>query len=990
MNPRSLRAFRSAAPLPGGRAAVSALALLLVACGGATPVAVTPTTLPTIGVRPAVDKPQATVLDPRLNEEYLLAQGVAIPKADGYQGASPPALLGVGAKDPASEVLVVVGASRWTLRGRDVKTGPDLPEPVDGVLPIPARLGGGYLFFGAKWLWRAETPLGPAKAFVYHAGDSLAPVFGEDVLYLRASRSDLTRAFRMSDGGEVTPAMGSHATLFRVGNSVFSFTSAGATLYTEKAPPKPIVTPDGKVVQLQATPTGAVAMSGKRSFDVDVTGVVTPRNDGDPFPMIEDIPALPPEHLAAQGAVHLFPDGTVLGDGDALPMSEVGMDDREERFASMLRLFSRGTIESHQSVTISSDAPESCRLFEGEGPAARVICTPRDGRGMRLFSLHSDGSHGPPELVSTSDSFDEGPAPEGAPVYWTSSCTGDRHADKWCVPNGEKWVEVDMPAAPPATFGVPGPAVGGGKMGISGLQRFYFADTAFATGDGAMTLLRRGEKEWRVERVDAAGTRLLYALPAPKQAHNYRVLSATSEGVFTLLHSLEDAVPRPSAPAESRLVRLDENGLAELVRFKRVAAHGRRIFGVDAKDRFVESSDGGAHFRAVAAPPGGAPTIDRCTAAGCFLGPLFRQWDGGERGYAWPSVVAGEVPPAPPTAVAPVTLACKTAGGAAQESLISASEEEAPENPPMFPMTLATGALVRGGTLTTPSGTDFRVLLPFDVAGPLRSYAEAPSSTGNGRSMRFMLPALPNDLATPGALIWGRPGVVGAPTPGKVMGRSLTQQAGLYIGNKAETVQGIYDYSVGRLTTKGDVLVPFYGNGMMASEMKYSLQRVADAAPTKGVSYTDPIVGIRGGRAEVLERVASNLPPTTAAPIRAGATALPAWSTLRPLGAPGCTGDGVRMLLEVPASWLDVAWEGKTGTSTGGIAVVRATKDRLCLEAIDLALTTSDPAARLVAKAEAAPARYAIARFGPSAGGRLATFHAGKFRSEAITCSFLP
>lgn len=990
MNPRLLRA----AAYP----AVSAFALLSVACGGVTPAAVPPTTLPPIGVGPVVDKPQAPVLDPRLNEEYLLAQGVAVPKPDGYQSSTPPTVLGIGAKDPVSELLVVAGMSRWTLRGRDVKSGPSLPEPVDGVLAIPARLGGGYLFFGAKWLWRAETPLGPAKPFVYHAGDALAPVFGEDAIFLRASRSDLTRAFRMTDGSEVTPTFGSHASLFRVGDTVFSFTNAGAFLYTGKAPPKPIVTPDGKIFQLQATPTGAVAMTAKRSFDVDVLGTITPRNDGDPFPMNEEIPALPPEHLVAQGAVHLFPDGTILGDGDAVAFSEMANDDREERSSTMLRLFPRGAIESHQPITIAAENPENCRLFDGEGPTAHVVCTPRDGRGTRVLSLHSDGSHGPAELSSTTDGFDEGPGPEGAPTYWTSSCAGDRHADKWCVPNGDKWVDIDMPTAPSATFGIPNPAIGATKM--AGLQRFYFADSAYATGDGAMTLLRRGEKEWRVERADATGTRLLYSLPAPKLAQNYRVLAATSAGALTLLQTIsDDGPPGRRAPglSETRIVRLDENGLVELTTLKRAGNHGHRILGVDAKDRLVESSDSGAHFRVVGAPPGGAPTIERCTAAGCFIGPLFRLWDGSERGFAWPAVAAGEVPAAP-APLAPATITCKLSGGPAKDALISTSATVAPDVPAMFPMMLAAGNLVRGGTLTTSTGTDFRVLLPFDTSGGLRSYLEPASNGAAGRSFRFMLPALPTDLSTPGAMIWGRPGPPPpAPAPGMVMGpRYPTQQAGFYIGNKSEAMQGVYDYALGRLTTKGDILAPFYGNGMAGNEMKYSLQRVTDGSPSKGVPYIDPIVALRGGRAEVVERVGSNLPPTVASPIRAGATALPPWSTLRPLGAPGCTSDGVRMLIEVPATWLEIGWDGaasgasKPGTANGGIAVVRATKDRLCLEAIDVALTTTDPSARLVPKEDAAPVRYAIARFGPSAAGQLATFHVGKFRSEPMTCTLAP
>lgn len=984
MNPRLLRA----AAYP----AVSACALLSVACGGVTPAAVPPTTLPPIGVVPVADKPHAPVLDPRLNEEYLLAQGIAVPKADGYQSSTPPTLLGIGAKDPTSEVLVVAGMSRWTLRGRDVKTGPAFPEPIEGVLAVPARFGGGYLFFGAKWLWRTETPLGPAKPFVYHAGDAVAPVFGEDALFLRASRSDLIRAFRMTDGSEITSVFGNHASLFRIGDTLFSFTSAGATVSTGKGPPKPIVTTDGKIFQLQPTPTGAVATTGKRTFDVDVTGTASPRNDGDPFPMNEEIPALPPEHLVAQGAVHLFPDGTILGEGDAVPFSELANDDREERPSSVLRLFPRGAIESHQPITIASESPENCRLFDGEGPTAHVVCTPRESRGTRILSLRSDGSHGPPELSSTSENFDEGPGPEGAPVYWSSSCSGDRQADKWCVPNGDKWTEIDMPPAPSAGFGMPGPNPGGGKM--AGVQRFYFADSAYATGDGAMTLLRRGEKEWRVERADGTGTRLLYSLPAPKLAQNYRVLSATSGGSVTLLQTVEDdgALGRSFGTSGARIVRLDENGLVELANLKRAGNHGRRILGVDTKDRLVESSDSGAHFRVVGAPPGGAPNIERCTAAGCFLGPLFRVWDGSERGFAWPVVAAGEVPPAP-AALAPATITCKLSGGPAKDALISTSEAVAPEAPAMFPMMLAAGSLVRGGTLATATGTEFRVLLPFDASGGLRSYLE-PASTVAGRSFRFMLPALPTDLGTPGALIWGRPGPTPPPpAPGMMMGpRYPTQQAGFYIGNKSEAVQGVYDYAIGRLTTKGDTLAPFYGNGMAGSEMKYSLQRVADGSPSKGVSYTDPIVALRGGRAEVVERVGSNLPPTVASPIRAGSTALPPWSTLRALGAPGCTGDGVRMLLEIPVNWLAIAWDGasKPGSANGGIAVVRATKDRLCLEAIDVALATTDPSARLVAKEEAAPVRYAIARFGPSAAGQLATFHVGKFRSEPMTCTLAP
>jgi hypothetical protein len=114
------------------------------------------------------------------------------------------------------------------------------------------------------------------------------------------------------------------------------------------------------------------------------------------------------------------------------------------------------------------------------------------------------------------------------------------------------------------------------------------------------------------------------------------------------------------------------------------------------------------------------------------------------------------------------------------------------------------------------------------------------------------------------------------------------------------------------------------------------------------------------------------------------------WSTLQLATSPACArgDDGVRALVQTPTTWVNVAGSGGFHITPGMSALVRWSRDRVCLEAIELGYRgvamSSDPLHQFTEV-------MLVARFvGQGAGTGLSALSTSTEYHEAVTCKLVP
>jgi photosystem II stability/assembly factor-like uncharacterized protein len=630
--------MRFGLPLLGGLLALAAAA---EACGAgdARPVTSAPR-VPT-GAAPV----QAEL--PPMPPQYVLAEPAA-------RGAAP-AILPL---DRADVFGVILDGLRIVMAGAGVRAARDVADPaVVNADRVPRWLGGGFLFRSANALYLSDAFDGALRPVVTLPSNIERVSFGPKFALVRATTGERW-AIELPSGQRAPLLPAGLADVAAVEGRAAAMTDFGSVL----------VSTDGGAkwadvtAQLRGKPE-RVSVVEDAVWIVEAGGAAL-RVDGDRLSLFDRAPATKPPELRVRDprwrgdeapirrAIRL---GTPVDDQTALVVTE----------GDVVRVnVTTGEIVSATPGRLPPDA--TCEAFRAQDEVV-LACTRPSGGSFVASHLGGEKSIAIEQTFAASGTFyagDDGALAFGGP------CTRPKatHLAVCVRTSGGSWQELDIEPfvadAGPGTDVVRWiPRADGGAFGLVGGPQAGLVDG------------RTGElRPWAMDNIPPQAKTALADARARSSTHRIvdRLWTTTPSGGLRGWTESGAAIEVPIDGAVS----------VSPFAFDRVATAGPFALARSRDGRVWQTTDRGASWNEVAAPPSAQPTrnaqdVRACSAVGCDLGTWYR--------VGWlatapaPSVPMAVAPPAArlPRPALP-QIACRRAGDAKTTSV--ARTDDSPED----------------------------------------------------------------------------------------------------------------------------------------------------------------------------------------------------------------------------------------------------------------------------------------------------------------------
>ncbi|MCC6215856.1 MAG: hypothetical protein IT376_13410 [Polyangiaceae bacterium] len=982
MTVRPARPTRAAAARP---ARPSLIALLsAIACGAPSPRAAAP---PTAQVAPA---PRDPIAAPVPLPEYIIAPSLI-------------SRLGLAPRSPGDDGGALVDGRRFTIATGFVD-GSDPPARLDGGARVPARLGGGFLFWSGGEVLRSSSfagalvgvttlPFRPAKV-------SFGP---KAVLFLSPSERALVdpatgRAAAVDPPGLADWATGDDATSAAVLHGGRVVVSRRGGPWTDLSAevgeaPTQVRAHEGRVwLEL---PSGTAIRVDERSLERFAS---PPGPRPAPNPPGWTQPEPPIERAIRAGAL-VAPREAVVEASGAIARVDLGTGE-------IVALTERVVPARASCAAVRTPADV---LFVCETDRATVVVAGGAGSSPRVEKSFPSRSH----IAGSA----------GGALLRFGTCDGEPDAGRLCVrPADGGWRELDVSAALERTdAGASAPSV----------VRWIPADdghavAVIATPERALFDTRTGRRravppDALGGAVDAAATR-----------------SATGGVLDRSWTARADGSLSGWSADRGVTITVDGRRVDSPFSWGFWVADGARAIAQDPEGHVWQSLDHGQSWREVLAPVDlgrasrGSAT---CSDAGCHLGRWLRP---GWRQTA-PAPARAERPPARATRVAPQpplpVLACRELAPMTKRQAAAATEAEgvgfgattvrlrtgevahARERGVWAVVHSVAGPTSIPGLRALRHGKHLELgdsdgALPPAAANATRTSvwidAFAPEATPQSATVRFgelvaaahasgqpLPPVAPDDQSelsvvpvlgvapalSGGLLLEGSdpPTWLRSPRPAALP----IATAGAADDRLTVSAVRLDDRRVALLRADSaggaEVLVVDGGRSFRGL--------VIPAPPGSEAAATDALARAPGGELGVLRLPRALTPSTTDDPAillqpDAAPVALAPWSTLTPGSDAACgsVAGSWRAIVQVPAAWVRVTGTFAPAERPPMSAVVRWSPERVCLEAIEVALDT-------VAVGDAAVQPWVVATFGATARAAVLGYELGVEVRQPVECA---
>jgi hypothetical protein len=865
-------------------------------------------------------------------------------------------------RDPAdASELALVAGRRVAVKGQAVAVGNELTkESLANGRAVPVEAGGGFAFWTHRGVYAASDFLGPLRMISGTPFQVSDVSFGPGFWLLRASDGsrmavdpETGARVRFNPPGLVDVAMAPD------GRVVAVVEPGRALVSTDRGASYRDVTSElsGTLAGLATTPLGFVVEGG---------AVLSPGRDGalsaEAFTGSSEDGLLGRRRMRVKrnepptALVEALRNGLLQGPGRALVALGSSVAEVDLRSGKVL---SRGP-------QLLPGTP-SCELLRASSEVLMRCSTEQ-----RLVFLSR--VQGTPVVERT---FQGNPRVHDAygQLLVESSCDGQKQPLTVCVrhPGGE-WKQLGKREAT-GTGGTAGSGGSGGGSAAPADPPLNVEAYAPRSDGGAVGLVRSGAL---TGYVDLASGKRVALTGAINEAFDNR--SRCQVGVAGALRCL----------TSRGLVTWDADGKEEprLYRFSALRLAGERALGTDSQNRLFQTLDFGRTWQEVAGPPalGTGGELDGCSEVGCVLGEWLRtgweptQAEPVERIEPLPTPVW--LPPVRPklrcTSLAPAevklpspthpltrqdddSVATQAVWGLGlqelksdrtrltiESSLANASEGVATRgvissryieypNPQMPEMTL-----VKTEPVQVHYVNFFDALArPLDTSTPFHELVRAaqriglqpPGDISEDDAAAAVLSAEPSKpsgmiVSFERARLWldGQRTVVLDPTPeGWVATSAVAERSGslVLLLTDEDGTSRLWRYRQGR--------------GMELSKVPRTSLRTATETP-------DAVAIAESGEPVAVRFPSGTLPPTADDPALVLAPGKPAealapWDTLVLGSDPACAGtQGYRVLVSTTTPWLAVEGERSADDGWGMLAQLRWSRDRVCLESVELPL----------------------------------------------------
>jgi len=850
--------------------------------------------------------------------------------------------------------------------GADGSVGEELAKPpLSGGARLPAHLGGGFLFWNTNTLYRSRTATGDLVPLTgMTSGQAISSVsFGPDYVLLHFNDGSRS-AFDLEKQARATLPVPGLIDVAALGDGRSILLADPNRVLVRRAQGQPYEDRTAFV----PTATRIVATFDSIHVLSRSGGVLNLEPNGS-FSRTES-PPTPPEPTLGGAPVTALRAGVPLPDGRVLVPFQGAFRKVEPRTGATLSE-SRpvlGTTDTCSLLPAGSDALAVCRTSTGASVVVvgAASSTPRIERifeGQVTFFAGASGT-----LAK------DGPCAGPDDPEHVKVCVRDRAGT---------WRDFDVPAANESAE-----AADAERVSLrSRIVRWV------PTADGAALGLVGGEPSGILHAKDRRFARFAHAKglrEALFRVDGHPILddSFTVLEDGTIVGYAARGAREGRAWVANATLRRDGTVTTGPIGFEAVGHAGPFALGKEG-DRVWQSVDFGQHWRAVASPPGSAQSVRAnaigCSRAGCELGAWYR--------IGFPATPPGteESPlahrgslPAPPPAP---QLVCRSVEAPKFRSVTPTySDDGTPREIADFGARLLP---VREGTepnlsafIVTIGGLE--VLEATNATRPeladpgdpsYRAALRAPTTVlfhqlfGPPRLLRaqltwndvFRITAAGNDAYEPEITSGGGAIPVLSPRPGESAGLLLTQAgwvAWLHdgrpirlftLGTLNASTNPVGAYAAGDDTLW--LLVEDDANVTRILELSATGARILAELPPRPsvlswqVNADSLAVGVTGE--PVVLRLPSFDPPTADDPallLAPGKPPVPLapWSSVEAGSACAADTDAVRAIVNLQPGWVGVSLPGSTGEPAVALGMVRWSKERVCLEAVEFPLDTID------------------------------------------------
>jgi hypothetical protein len=760
----------------------------------------------------------------------------------------------------------------------------------------------------------------------------------------------------------------------------------------------------------------AVTLPGGHERSITSSGAIIDRA-APPAPRAGSGPPAEPDRLEGGSPVRAIDAaverGLPLPDGGVI-VADRGMVGRFD--LATLRTSGAAPLDPglERAVCVAFRAADAPLLACADGERAAVIDLTGAPRTERTFAVAADpdadrftGADG--EALGFLGPCEGGPAPRSGPALYTWGAPRNpsrQRSAAFCVRAGrDAWVEHRLDPADEPDVIAWIPRAGGGAVAVVARHASFLAERERVSVEGALRVVRIARSEPPLQIPDYVST---------SRAVLDRSLRAGADDV------IQGWLPHGGNGPSLLSVTIDAGGHVrahDAPRAHAIVAAGRLALAAGEEGQLFETVDGGLRWSAVEGPPG-APAMSppsTCSPAGCRVGPFVRL------GWSTPehALPAGEehAEARRSRAQAPVTpllrLTCAFAGAPEGRRMPeSAAFGFTPSPQPRSGSLVRIGALGfatvpwNGPQVAASGDAELAWVSPLDLAAKVSRRTVSLARFGAVTSQRLY------DLRT--GYLLGEGGRVEAFATGyrEQCPRELLEEAGVVralggcaedpavgvdLGGRVIVLHWGYDgFSVLAADTPASARRDARGaRGSTIAAGLHELSRVSDGWTARGMTVG---AGVRAGApvAVVLDATGE----ASLAPIDPDRGTFGPEERLRPLaeallgGAPACAPrpDDARIVLPFEGViGLDrTSIRGVTGAGGAGVAVLRWSASRACLDAVETAVRDE--------RYEDNPGPYPphgtleklIARFGgPGAGATLLLVGTGWELRQKVSCTGL-